>query len=79
MEKKYTAELDDALAQYGSLRAQTAAVDPVELMEARRLYALKRSRTPLSGCREPMTRSLIRLPCRRAGRMWRFCWMSRTK
>jgi hypothetical protein len=35
MEKKYTAELDDALVQYGSLRAQTAAVDPVELMKAR--------------------------------------------
>jgi ATP-dependent exoDNAse (exonuclease V) alpha subunit len=35
MEKKYTAELDDALAQYGSLRAKTAAVDPVELMKAR--------------------------------------------
>jgi ATP-dependent exoDNAse (exonuclease V) alpha subunit len=35
MEKKYTAELDDALVQYGSLRAQTAAVDLVELMKAR--------------------------------------------
>jgi ATP-dependent exoDNAse (exonuclease V) alpha subunit len=79
MEKKYTAELDDALVQYGSLRAQTAAVDPAELMEARMLYALKRSRAPFSGCREPMTRSLIRLPCRRAGRMWQSCWMSRAK
>ena len=36
-EKKYSAELDKALAEYNDLKAQTADFDPVELYEARQV------------------------------------------
>ena len=35
-EQKYSAELDNALAEYAELKAQAADIDPVELYEARR-------------------------------------------
>ena len=36
-EKKYSAELDKALAEYAELKAQTADFDPVELYKARQV------------------------------------------
>ena len=34
-EQKYSAELDDALAEYAELKAQAVELDPIELYEAR--------------------------------------------